>query len=226
MTDFQPEKGVTFTDVLFRGGWRHPGASHRRAAPWLRIAAVMIAWIAAQQLTPALSEFGGELVPPGELLLSGCIAAVIALVLTLAYPDDVRALFAYSRATWLYLLVPVAVVLYMVRVGPGVDVLEPLWWAAVAIVWRWFLFGMLQHRLGEWFSSTTVMLTSAALFAAWIVFGAEGPSVSDAFRFPLAVLLATVLAALLATIPSSIMLSQKNVHVLVALNIVAATLIV
>ena len=201
-------------------------APNRDRTAWLRIAAVMIAWIAAQQLTPALSTFGGELAPPGELLVSGCIAAAIALVLTLAYPDDVRALFAYSRATWLYLLIPIAVVVYVVRVGPGVDVLEPLWWAGAAIVWRWFLFGMLQRRLSEWFSSTAVMLMSAALFGAWLVFGAEGPSVSDVFRFPLPVLVATLLAAVLAIIPSSIVLSQKNVHVLVALNLVASTLIV
>ncbi|MGO4681383.1 hypothetical protein [Microbacterium sp. 2MCAF23] len=199
---------------------------NRDRTPWLRVAAVMVAWVAAQELTPSLSAFGGGIVQPQVLLVQGCIAAAIALLLTLSYPDDVRALFAYSRATWLYLLVPVAVVVYVVRVGSAADILEPLWWTAVAVVWRWFLFGILQRRLSEWFSSTTVILTSAALFGSWMIFGVVGPTVSEIFRFPLAVLVATLLGAVTAIIPSSIMLTQKNVHALVALNLVASTLVV
>jgi hypothetical protein len=85
---------------------------------------------------------------------------------------------------------------------------------------------MLQRRLSDWFSPTTVMLTSAALFGSWMVFGVVGPTVSEIFQFPLAVFVPTFLGALLAIIPSSTMLTQKNVHALVALNLVASTLIV
>ncbi|WP_159574530.1 hypothetical protein [Microbacterium sp. 8M] len=186
---------------------------------------MMIAWVAAQQLTPALSSFGGELAQTEALLFQGCIAAGMALALTLAYPNDARALFAYSRAMWLYLLVPIAVVVLVIRVGPGVDVLEPLGWVAAAVVWRWFLFGMLQRRLSEWFPPGTVLLTSAALLASWLYFGA-GMISADVLRFPFAILIALLVGTLITSIPSGIMLVQKNVHVLVALNLVASTLIV
>lgn len=197
----------------------------RERTPWLRVAAVMVAWVAAQELTPSLSGIGDEVVQPQVLLMQGCVAAAIALLLTLAYPEDARMLFAYSRATSLYLLVPIAIVVYVARVGSAANVLASLWWTVVMVVWRWFLFGILQRRLSGWFSPTTVMLTSAALFGSWMVFGVVGPTVSEIFQFPLAVFVTTLLGALLAIIPSSIMLAQKNVHALVALNLVASTLV-
>jgi hypothetical protein len=192
---------------------------------WVSVAAVMIGWVAAQELTPSLSAFDPREMEPQALLLQGCTAAAVALVLTLVYPDDARALFAYSKASWLYALVPIAVVVLVIRTGAGPDLLAVLWWVAVAVVWRWFLFGMLQRRLSEWLPPTTVLLTSAALLASWLLFGVVATT-AEALRFPLAMLVALLLGTLLAIIPSAIMLAQKNAHVLVAVNLVAATLVV
>ncbi|MFB7842852.1 hypothetical protein [Microbacterium sp. NPDC056052] len=192
---------------------------------WLSVAAAMIGWVAVQELTPSLSAFDPRVMESQALLLQGCVATAVALVLTLVYPDDARAMFAYSKATWLYALVPVAVVVLVVRTGAGPDLLAVLWWVAVAVVWRWFLFGMLQRRLSEWLPPSTVLLTSAALLASWLLFGVVA-SAAEALRFPLGVLIALLLSTLLAIIPSAIMLAQKNVHVLVVMNLVAATLVV
>jgi hypothetical protein len=63
-----------------------------------------------QEPTPSLSGIGDEIVQPQVLLVQARIAAATALLLTLSYPEDARMLFAYSRATALYLLVPIAVV--------------------------------------------------------------------------------------------------------------------
>jgi hypothetical protein len=196
----------------------------RQKTPWLRVAAVMIAWVAVQEVTPSLSAFGAGVLQPQTLLLQGCVAAAVALVLVLLYPDDARTLFAYSKATWLYLLVPIAVAVYVIRSGSGADVLETLWWATIAVTWRWFLFGMLQRRLGEWLSPTTVMLSSLSLLGSWLVFGVVAPTASDVTRFPLALLVVVLLATVLAIIPSALLRAQKNVHALIALNLVASTI--
>lgn len=201
------------------------GLAQPESIPWLSVIAVMMGWLVAQGATPSLSAFDARTMDPQALLLQGCVAAAIALALALAYPDDVRTLFAYSKATWLYALVPIAVVVLVIRAGAGPHLLETLWWVTFAVVWRWFLFGMMQRRLNEWLPSSTVLLASAALLASWLLFSVAATT-ADALRFPLGVLIALLLGTLLAIIPSGIMLAQKNVHVLVVVNLVAATLIV
>lgn len=198
----------------------------RGRVPWLSVLTVTIVWFVMQGVTPSLSGFdGGALQDTSILLLQGCIAAAIALVLVLRYPADARELFAPSKALWFYLLVPLAVVIYVIRAGSGSGVIEALGWVAVAAAWRWFLFGMLQRRLREWLSPMAVWWSSAILLASWLTFSIA-MTTADAFRFPLALILGLLLLTLFALIPSVIVLTQKNVHALIVLNLIGSTLIV
>ena len=61
MTDFQPEKGVTFTDVLFRGGWR---GQEKKLILTLALGAVVA--LGASVATPMLLKYADQSVSAAQ----------------------------------------------------------------------------------------------------------------------------------------------------------------
>ncbi|VXB53164.1 conserved hypothetical protein [Microbacterium sp. 8M] len=61
MTDFQPEKGVTFTDVLFRGGWR---GKEKKLILTLALGAVVA--LGASVATPMLLKYADQSVSAAQ----------------------------------------------------------------------------------------------------------------------------------------------------------------
>lgn len=178
----------------------------------MRLATLVIAWFAIQRLTFLISGHDLDLSRPDLALLQGCIAAGVMLALVIAHPDDSRVLFSYSRAVWLYLLVPVAIVIYLIRFGSSVEILRVVVAVSLALAWRWFLFAMLQLHLSKWFSRRTVLFLSAVLLGGWFWLGDRDPFAPTA----LVGVLASLVAGLLV---SAVRLWQKNLHALIALSV-------
>ncbi len=188
------------------------GARVRTTIPWLRLAVLVIAWFGVQRLTFLMSGHDLDLSRPDLALLQGCIAAGVMLALVIAYPDDARMLFSYSRAVWLYGLVPVAIVIYLIRFDSDVEVLRVLVPVALALTWRWFLFAMLQLHLAKWLSRRTVLLLSAVLLGGWFWLGDRDP-------FGPTALFGVVSSLLVGLLVSAVRLWQKNLHALIALSV-------